>query len=166
MSPEPVATLSGFLFLTLWPDEFAFAFFAAAAGTGIDDHHMEVGVQETEEPTNKLSCQPESQHTEPDVSKEELELLKRHIQGIHSSCGHGSNDTLVRTLRCEGAKTLILRLARDCVCPSCQEIQSQRPHPVASLEAILPKWQNIQIDQADWIHPTDSLEHKFSVYHF
>ena len=69
--------------------EEVFAFIAAAAGTRIDDHHMEVGVQETEEPaTRKQRSQPESQHTEPDVSKKELELLKRHLQSIHSSCGH------------------------------------------------------------------------------
>ena len=30
--------------------EELFAFIAAAAGTGIDDHNMEVGVRETEEP--------------------------------------------------------------------------------------------------------------------
>ena len=39
--------------------EELFAFIAAAAGTGIDDHHMEVGVQETEEPaTKKQRSQP------------------------------------------------------------------------------------------------------------
>ena len=26
-----------------------------------------------------------------------------------------------------------------------------------------PKWQNIQIDQAEWSHPADGLKHKFSV---
>ena len=85
--------------------EEVFAFIAAAAGTGIDDHHMEVGVQETEEPaTKKQRSQPESQHTEPDVSKKELELLKRHLQTAHSSCGHCSNETLVWALRRKGAK--------------------------------------------------------------
>ena len=42
---------------------------------------------------------------------------------------------------------------------------NQRPHPVASLEAIPPKWQSIQIDQAEWIHPSDNLKHKFFCYH-
>ena len=64
---------------------------------------------------------------------------------------------------CVAREPLILRLARDFVCPSCQEIQNQRPPPIASLAAIPPKWQNIQIEQAEWIHPTDSLKHKFSV---
>ena len=45
------------------------------------------------------------------------------MQSIHSSCGHCSKETLVRALRRKGAKPLILRLARDFVCPSCQEIQ-------------------------------------------
>ena len=53
---------------------------------------------------------------------------------------------------------LILRLAQDCVCPSCQEIKNQRPHAVASLEAIPPNCQNIQIDQAERSHATDSLK--------
>ena len=60
-------------------------------------------------------------------------------------------------MRRQGAKPLSLGLARDFVRPSCQEIQSQRPHPVASLEAIPPNWQNIQIDQAEKSHPTDRL---------
>ena len=58
---------------------------------------------------------------------------------------------------------LIPRLARDFVDPSCQEIQNHRPDPVASWEAIPPKRQKIQIDQAEWIHATDNLKHKFSV---
>ena len=33
----------------------------------------------------------------------------------------------------------------------------------ASLEATPPKWQNTQVDQAEWSRPTDSLKHKFSV---
>ena len=103
--------------------EEVFAFIAAAAGTGIDDHHIKFGVQETEEPAaKKQRSQPESQHTEADVSKKELELLKRHLQSAHSSCGHCSNETLVWALRRKGAKPVIHRLARDFVCPSCQEI--------------------------------------------
>ena len=57
--------------------------------------------------------------------------------------------------RCDekGAKPLILRRGtRFCL----------RPHPVATLEAH-PKWQNVQIDQVEWIHPTHSSKHKFSV---
>ena len=34
---------------------------------------------------------------------------------------------------------------------------------VASLEAIPPKWQSIQIDQAEWSHRSDNLKYKFSV---
>ena len=76
------------------------AFIAAAAGTGVDVHHMEVGVQETEEPaTKKQRSQLESQHTELDVSKKDLELLERHLQCIHSSCVRCSNETVVRALR-------------------------------------------------------------------
>ena len=49
----------------------------AAAGAGNDDRKMEVVLQETEEPaTKKQRSHPESQQTEPDVSKKELELLK------------------------------------------------------------------------------------------
>ena len=134
--------------------EEVFAFIAAtAAGTGNGDHQKEKGVQETTEPaTKKQRNHPESHHTEAEVSKRELELLTRHLQSIHSSCGHCSNETLVRALRRKRAKPLVLRLARDFVCPSCQKIQNPHPHPVASLEAIPPKWQSIQIDQAEWSH--------------
>ena len=144
--------------------EEVFAVIATAAGTKNDDDQMEAVVQETGEPaTKKQRSHSESQHTEPDVSEKELELLKRHLQSIHSSCGHCAKEKLVRALRRKGAKPLILRLARDFFCPSCQENQTKRPHPVASLEAIPPKWQNIQIDQGEWSHPTESFKHHFSV---
>ena len=62
MKPEAVTTLPGSPFQMLWPDEMAFI--AAAAGAGNDDHQMEVGVEETEEPaTKKQRSHPESQHT-------------------------------------------------------------------------------------------------------
>ena len=92
---------------------------AAAAGPGNDDHQKENGVQETMEPaTKKERNHHESHQTEAEVSKKELELLTRHLQSIHSSCGHCSNETLIRALRRKGAKPLILRLVRDFVCPS------------------------------------------------
>ena len=63
--------------------EEVFAFIAAAAGTRIDDHRMEVGVKETEEPaTKKQRSQPESQHTEPDVSKKDLDFLNTAVVDI------------------------------------------------------------------------------------
>ena len=173
MKPETVTTLSEFLYMKLWPDGFtgrSWRHFVKKCLLSlqlllaqlVDDHHTEDGVQEPEAPATKnQKSQLESQHTRKDVSKKDFELLKRHLQSIHSKCGHCSNETLVRALRRKGAKPLILRLAREPVCPSCQEILSQRPHPVASSEAILPKWQNIQIDQAEWIHPTGSLDTSF-----
>ena len=90
-----------------------FAFIAAAAGTGKDDHQKENGVQEIMVPaTKKQRNQLESHHTEAEESKEELELLTRHLQRIHSSCGHCSNEPLVRASRRKEAKPLILKHAR------------------------------------------------------
>ena len=110
-----------------------FAFIAAAAGTGNDDHQMEVVVQENGEPaTKKQRSHPESLHTEQECLQERVGTSERHLQNTHSA----ANETVVRALRRKGAKLLNLRLARDFVCPQGQEIQSHRPHPVASLEAI------------------------------
>ena len=80
--------------------EEVFSFIAAAAaGTGNDDHQMEDRVQDINEPaTKKQRNHPESHSTETEVSKKELELLTRHLQSTHSSCGHCSNETLVRAL--------------------------------------------------------------------
>ena len=110
--------------------EEVFAFIAAAAaGTGNDDHQKEKGVQETVEPATKK----QRNHTEAEVSKKELELLTRHLQSIHSSCGHCSNETLVRPLRRKGAKPLILGLARDFVCPSCKRNPKSTSSPSRKL---------------------------------
>ena len=102
--------------------EEVFAFIAgAAAGTENDDPQTNKGVQETVEPaTKKQRSHPETHHTEAEISKREVELLTRHLQSIHSSCGHCSNETLVRASRHKGAKPLVLRLARDFVCPCCK----------------------------------------------
>ena len=76
--------------------EEVFSFIAAAAaGTGNDDLQMEDWDQDIKEPaTKKQRNLPESHRTEAEVSKKELELLTRHLQSIHSSCGHCSNETL------------------------------------------------------------------------
>ena len=89
----------------------------------------------------KSRRQPETLPIEQDVSKKELELP----QQLWTLC---KRETLVLALRLKGAKPLILRLPRDFVCLSCQEIQSQRPHPVASLEATIPNWQNIKQNES------------------
>ena len=61
-----------------------FGFIAAAAGTENDDHQMEVAHCEAEEPAKKKTrSHLESQQTEPDVSKKELELFQRSSFDSH-----------------------------------------------------------------------------------
>ena len=99
--------------------EEVFAFIAAAAaGTGNDDHQKEKGVQDTIEPaTKKQRNHTESHHTEAEVSKKELELLTRHLQSIHSSCGHCSNETWVRAFTSQGSQTTYSQTCTR-LCPS------------------------------------------------
>ena len=169
-------TLLEFLFLTLWPDVFAeyswrrhpekkcsLSLQLLRLAQESMTIRWKTGIKISKSQPQRNRNLPEPHRTGAEVSKKELELLTRHLQSIHSSCGHCSNETLVRALRRKGAKPLSIKLARDFVCPSCQEIQNQRPHPVASLEAIPPNWQSIQIDQAEWSHTSDNLKHKFSV---
>ena len=176
MQPEAATTPSGSPFQILWPGVFAGHSWRRHPEKRCSLSPQPLLAQETmiirwklfykrqkNQPRKKHRSHPESQQTEPDASKKELELLKRHLQSIQSSFGHHSNETLVRALRRKEVKPLILRLARDFVCPSRQENQNQRPHPVANLEDIPPKWQNIQIDLAERSHPTDSLKHQCSV---
>ena len=71
---------------------------------------------------------------------------------------------LVLALRRKVPKPLILGLARDFVCPSSQEILSQRPHPVASMEASSPKWPGCHLKVAKMLFPmkdTDLLRNPF-----
>ena len=122
---------------------------AAAAGARGDDHLMEAAPQKAEDPArSKRRSHWVFWWNGHEVSKTEVELFQRQLQSIRSGCGHCWHEALVRALRWNGAKPLILRPARDFE-PSCQEKQKQRLHPVASLEAFLPKCQNIQIDQVE-----------------
>ena len=125
---------------------------------------MEVVVQETgEAATKKQRSHPESQHTEPDVSKKvgtSETTLTEHLQQLRTRF---KRDTGSGVASEKSQATHPQTCTSVCVGPSCQEIQSQRLHPVASLEAIASKWQNIQIDQAQWSHLTQSLKHRFCV---
>ena len=171
-------TLLEFLFLTLWPDVFAeylwrrhpekkcslsLQLLRLAQETMTIRWKTVFKIQRASHKQRNREIILNHTAQKQKCPKKELELLTPHLQSIHSSCGHCSHETLVRAPRRKGAKPLIIKLARDFVCPSCQEIQNQRPHPVASLEAIPPTWQSIQIDQAEWSHPSDNLKYKFSV---
>ncbi|CAK0792341.1 unnamed protein product, partial [Prorocentrum cordatum] len=52
----------------------------------------------------------------------------------------------------------------DFHCEECEEANNHRPtHPPVSLEAIPPKWKQIQADQFEWEHPRTKLKAKFSL---
>ena len=58
----------------------------------------------------------------------------------------------------------MLQVVQDFHCAACAEANSHRPtHPPVSLEAIPPKWKQVQADQFEWEHPRKKVKSKFSM---
>eukprot|EP00435_Cladocopium_sp_Y103_P071048 s167_g36.t1 len=94
----------------------------------------------------------------------EKDRILRMIQHIHSVSGHGSMDTLVKSLQKRGVPEHVLQLARNHQCPICAERKRNAPHRTASLEVIPKRWQVIQSDLGSWTHPITKDKIKFIIF--
>ncbi|CAK0836529.1 unnamed protein product [Prorocentrum cordatum] len=72
--------------------------------------------------------------------------------------------SMLNALKRKGVSPMVMRVAQDFHCEACEEANNHRPtHPPVSLEAIPPKWKQIQADQFEWEHPQTKLKAKFSL---
>ena len=87
------------------------------------------------------------------LTEDEKDRCLRQIARLHRNTGHGSIDKLVNALKARQTDPRIVELAKGYQCPVCIESQRRVPRPRSSLEPLPPKWQVIQVDNAQWNHP-------------
>ena len=81
-----------------------------------------------------------------DVPPETLGPMKDAIHKLHIRSGHPSNQALVNCLKARGVSKIVLALAREHVCDSCQEVRLPKPHMTVSLSKCEVLWHTLQID--------------------
>ena len=89
----------------------------------------------------------------PSASQVEKERIKKQLYLLHCATGHCSPKHLEQALKKRGADELTLQLAREFVCPACQEKSKPLPRNLASLEPLPPKLATISADVGHWVNP-------------
>ena len=90
---------------------------------------------------------------EEQISNEERKEIEGKIQHIHRSTGHGSLSNLIKSLEQRGVPQKVLQVARQWQCPVCTERKSSDPRRYAHLQTTAQKWERVQMDLANWMHP-------------
>eukprot|EP00435_Cladocopium_sp_Y103_P060542 s1303_g22.t1 len=101
---------------------------------------------------------------EGQVSEEEYQRIYKLLQHIHSVTGHGSVETLIKSLRHRGVPERVLEVAKTFKCDLCEERKRVPPRRPATLETIPLKWQRVQCDMGSWTHPTSKDKIKFVIF--
>lgn len=81
------------------------------------------------------------------------EHVKQQLYRLHAATGHGHVRYMIEALRKRGASERVLNLAKQFVCPICQEKGRVQHKHVATLEPLPPKWSTVSADGGKWIHP-------------
>ena len=95
----------------------------------------------------------EGQAGEEGMTQEETKEWEKKLRLIHGATGHGSVESLVRTLRQRGVRPEVLQLAKRFVCDTCEERKRPAPRRVANLELVPKRWTVALADCAFWRHP-------------
>ena len=103
---------------------------------------------------------------EGELSSDEKIKINNLLRHIHSVTGHGSVETLVKSLKNRGVpeKVLALAIARQFRCPLCEERKRVVPRRTATLETAPLKWQRVQSDLGSWTHPLTHHKIKFILF--
>lgn len=80
------------------------------------------------------------------ISPEALKQMKDAIHKLHTRSGHPSNQSLVSCLRARGVPRIVLALAKEHKCDSCQEVRLPTPHQKVTLSKAEVLWHTLQID--------------------
>ena len=81
------------------------------------------------------------------------EHIKHQLYRLHAATGHGHVRHMIDALQKRGASERVLKLAKQFVCPICQEKGRVQHKHVSTLEPLPPKWSTISADGGKWIHP-------------
>ena len=98
------------------------------------------------------------------ISSEEKIKINNLLRHIHSVTGHGSVETLIKSLKNRGVPEKVLAIAREFRCPLCEARKRVVPRRPATLETAPLKWQRIQSDLGSWTHPHTHHKIKFILF--
>ena len=100
------------------------------------------------------------------LSKEERERVQRQLQLLHRASGHGSYESLVRSLEARKASSSVLELARQFKCATCEERKTPVPRRLANLEVNTERCKVVQFDAGWWAPPPEAKTNKcqFVIY--
>ena len=90
------------------------------------------------------------------------EILKK-VQHIHRVTGHGNMASLIQALEARGVSEEVLEVAKSFRCPVCEERKRPSPRRQSTLETLPKKWERLQIDTGDWVHPVHGHKFRFAV---
>ena len=97
------------------------------------------------------------------LSDEDKKRIRRQLNLIHCSTGHGSYHLLIKALQRRNVDPQVLELAREFRCSVCEERKRPDPRRQANLEVRSERWKSIQVDAAFWRHPTSGQQIQFVV---
>ena len=97
------------------------------------------------------------------LSDEDKKRIRRQLNLIHCSTGHGSYHLLIKALQRRNVDPQVLELAREFRCSVCEERKRPDPRRQANLEVHSERWKSIQVDAAFWRHPTSGQQIQFVV---
>eukprot|EP00959_Pyramimonas_sp_CCMP1952_P303268 6346031-Pyramimonas_sp.AAC.1 len=67
------------------------------------------------------------------------------LTSVHRGSGRSSKASMLNALKRKGVSPMVMRVPQDFHCEACEEANNHRPtHPPVSLEAMPPKWKQIQ----------------------
>ena len=93
----------------------------------------------------------------PEFTKGEREKVMKQLHHLHRATGHGSYESLVKSLEHKRADPRVLAIARDFKCSTCEERKRPTPRRLANLEV---NTQRVQVDAAWWAPPSGDDRNK------
>ncbi|CAK0873360.1 unnamed protein product [Prorocentrum cordatum] len=147
-------------------DVFARGAVRAMIEEAAPDYHELLRSMSTGNETNgrAFAGQRESNSPAEDPGSKECQKIMQWLTSVHRGSGHSSEASMLNALKRKGVSPMVMRVAQDFHCEACEEANYHLPtHPPVSLEAMPPKWKQIQADQFEWEHPWTKLKAKFSL---
>ena len=114
----------------------------------LDERAFPAEVDEEEE-------EEEDEMEETELSEEEKKEradIRKKLNHIHQSTGHGSKEALLEALRRRGCHEKVMEEAQRWRCTMCEARKRMDPRRFATLESVAQKGERLQIDVATWVN--------------
>ena len=98
------------------------------------------------------------------MGKDKKEKLQTHARMLHGRGGHTPYPEMEKLAKQRGAHPVILALLRKMRCPVCDEQRPPQPRHQVTWNVIPEKWEVVESDLAEWIHPETEKKYKLIVF--